>query len=87
MRALTVGTFGGPDALEIVDLPLPEPGDDEVRIRVAAAPAQPVDVGTRAGHYADVPARRSTATRSGGTSPARSTPSAPRSAASPSVTP
>jgi NADPH:quinone reductase len=52
MRAVTVSTYGGPDALQVADLPTPEPGAGDVRIRVAAAPAQPVDLGTRSGNYA-----------------------------------
>jgi NADPH2:quinone reductase len=51
MRAVAVREFGGPEALEVVELDVPEPGDDEVRIRVAAATVNPTDTGLRAGLY------------------------------------
>ncbi|WP_331271884.1 quinone oxidoreductase family protein [Motilibacter aurantiacus] len=38
---------GGPEVLEIVDLPVPQPGPGEVRIRVSAATVNPTDVGLR----------------------------------------
>jgi NADPH:quinone reductase-like Zn-dependent oxidoreductase len=37
MRAVGISTFGDPELLHIADLPVPEPGDGEVRIKVAAA--------------------------------------------------
>jgi NADPH:quinone reductase len=37
MRAVGVTAFGDADVLQIVDLPVPEPGDGEVRVRVSAA--------------------------------------------------
>jgi NADPH:quinone reductase len=37
MRAIQVSEFGGPEVLEQVDLPDPEPGDGEVLVRVARA--------------------------------------------------
>ncbi|HEY1640971.1 MAG TPA: NADP-dependent oxidoreductase [Streptosporangiaceae bacterium] len=49
MRAVIVREFGGPEALEIAEVPVPEPGRGQVRITVAAAAVQPVDVATRAG--------------------------------------
>lgn len=53
MRAVGVSTFGGPDALEVVELPDPQPGPGEVRIRVHAATVNPTDTGLRAGWYGD----------------------------------
>jgi NADPH2:quinone reductase len=51
MRAVGIARFGGPDVLEIVERPVPEPGDGEVRIRVAAATVNPTDTALRAmGH-------------------------------------
>ena len=41
--------FGGPEVLEVVDLPVPEPGEGEVRVRVAAATVNPTDIGMRVG--------------------------------------
>jgi NADPH:quinone reductase len=37
MRAIQQREFGGPEVLELVDLPIPEPGEGEVLIRVARA--------------------------------------------------
>jgi NADPH2:quinone reductase len=44
--------FGGPEVLEVVELPDPEPGEGEVRIRVAAATVNPTDLGFRSGYRA-----------------------------------
>src|ERR1700722_20649744 len=52
MRAVGVRTFGGPEVLEVVELPIPEPGPGEVRIRVAAATVNPTDIGLRSGNAA-----------------------------------
>ncbi|ADI08573.1 alcohol dehydrogenase zinc-binding domain protein [Streptomyces bingchenggensis BCW-1] len=49
MRAAVVRTYGGPEAIEIPEVPRPEPGPGQVRIRVAAATVNPVDLLTRAG--------------------------------------
>ncbi|MDW6061192.1 NADP-dependent oxidoreductase [Streptomyces sp. FXJ1.4098] len=49
MRAAVVRTYGGPEAMETPEVPLPEPGPGQVRIRVAAATVNPVDLLTRAG--------------------------------------
>jgi NADPH:quinone reductase len=54
MQAITVSTFGGPDALEVVDVPIPEPGPGQVRIKVLATPVHPVDLGVRAGFFAEL---------------------------------
>ncbi|MFF7752740.1 NADP-dependent oxidoreductase [Streptomyces sp. NPDC007971] len=51
MRAAVVTTFGGPEAVEIVDVALPEPGDRQVRIEVAAGAVNPVDLALRAGVF------------------------------------
>lgn len=57
MRAVGITRFGGPEVLKIVELPLPEPGDGEVRIRVAAATVNPSDTGQRAGAFGPPPNR------------------------------
>src|SRR6202034_240416 len=49
MRAVVVRTCGGPEALEVIDAPVPEPGRGQVRIRVEAAAVNPVDAATRQG--------------------------------------
>ena len=75
MRAIQLARFGGPEVLEPVDLPTPEPIPTEVRVRVHAAGVNPVDWKTRQG---GARAARSATSRSSwaGTSPAWSTPSA-----------
>jgi NADPH:quinone reductase-like Zn-dependent oxidoreductase len=49
MRAVVVRHYGGPEALEVIDAPVPEPGRGQVRIRVGAAAVNPVDIATREG--------------------------------------
>jgi NADPH:quinone reductase-like Zn-dependent oxidoreductase len=51
MRAAVVRTFGGPEAVEIVETAVPEPGARQVRIKVAATALNPVDAGVRAGAF------------------------------------
>jgi NADPH2:quinone reductase len=53
MRAIFVHRFGGPDALNVVEIPTPEPGPGQLRIKVAAAAINPVDLATRAGHMGE----------------------------------
>lgn len=48
-RAIVVREFGGPEVLEVVDVPAPEPGPGQVRVRTAAAAVNPVDLQTRSG--------------------------------------
>ena len=43
MRAITQYTVGGPEVLELVDVPRPEPAPTEVLVRVGAAGVNPVD--------------------------------------------
>jgi NADPH2:quinone reductase len=49
MRAVVARNYGGPEALEVIDATLPEPGHGQVRIRVEAAAVNPVDAATRQG--------------------------------------
>ncbi|MEV5514261.1 NADP-dependent oxidoreductase [Streptomyces flaveolus] len=49
MRAVVARGYGGPEVLETVMVPLPEPGSGQVRIRVEAATVNPVDLVTRSG--------------------------------------
>ena len=53
MRAVIIRGYGGPDVLELADVPTPQPGTGQVRIRVHAAPVHPVDIATRAGRLAE----------------------------------
>src|SRR6202167_2963579 len=49
MKAVRFSRFGGPEALEIVDLPDPHPGPGQVRIAVRAAGVNPSDWKKRKG--------------------------------------
>lgn len=55
MRAVGLTSFGDPDVLHLVELPMPLPGDGEVRIKVAAATVNPSDVALRAGAFGPPP--------------------------------
>ncbi|WP_003895534.1 NADP-dependent oxidoreductase [Mycolicibacterium smegmatis] len=59
MKAIGVYEFGGPEVLEVIDLPEPQAGPGEVRIRVYAAAVSPTDVLLRTGgHAVRMPGRR-----------------------------
>ena len=49
VRAVGVTTYGGPDALQVVEVPAQELGPTEVRVRVTAATVNPTDTYTRNG--------------------------------------
>lgn len=51
MRAAVVTTFGGPEAVQVVETEVPEPAARQVRIKVAAAALNPVDAGVRQGVF------------------------------------
>ncbi len=51
MRAIQMTEFGGPEVLELVELPVPEPGPDEVLIKVARAGLNFADTHTRTNSY------------------------------------
>jgi NADPH2:quinone reductase len=55
MKAIQLSRFGGPDVLEVVDLPTPVPQAGEVRIRVHAAGINLFEVLMRADRYAVTP--------------------------------
>lgn len=50
MRIIGVTSFGGPEALQLLDVPEPHPGPGQVRIRVHAATVNATDIGLREGH-------------------------------------
>jgi NADPH:quinone reductase-like Zn-dependent oxidoreductase len=50
-RAAVVRTPGGPGSIEIIDVPVAEPGPGEVRVRIAAAPVNPVDLAVARGIF------------------------------------
>ncbi len=49
MRVVGVMEFGGPEAFEVVEIPTPEAGPGQMRIRVHAAAVNPTDTFTRNG--------------------------------------
>ncbi|MGY1814762.1 NADPH:quinone reductase [Blastococcus sp. SYSU D00820] len=49
MRAITYARAGGPDVLELVDRPVPEPGPGEVLVRLALSGVNPTDWKSRSG--------------------------------------
>lgn len=57
MRAVAVNTYGGPEALELVDLPELSAGPGQLRLRVHAATVNPTDTYVRNGDRAAVQAK------------------------------
>jgi NADPH:quinone reductase-like Zn-dependent oxidoreductase len=51
MRAILVEQFGGPDVLQVRDVPLPQPKSGEVLVRVNSAGVGPWDVAQRQGRF------------------------------------
>ena len=55
MQAIEISAPGGPEVLRLVERPVPEPGPDEVLIRVAAAGVNRPDILQRLGAYPPPP--------------------------------
>jgi NADPH:quinone reductase len=51
MKCIQVKEVGGPDAMQLVDAPVPQPGPKEVLVRVAASGVNFIDVYFRVGLY------------------------------------
>ena len=51
MQAVRAHDYGAPDVLKLEEVPVPEPGADQVLIRLKAAGVNPVDWKSRAGMY------------------------------------
>jgi NADPH2:quinone reductase len=51
MRAILMRSFGGPEVLELADLPQPEAGPGEVLVRVTRAGLNFADTHTRTNSY------------------------------------
>ncbi len=51
MKAIRVQELGGPEVLRLEDVPVPDPGEGEARIRVAASGVNFIDVYFRTGAY------------------------------------
>jgi len=52
MKAAFIRQTGGPDVIEYGELPLPEPGDTEVLVKVGAVAVNPIDTYVRSGAVA-----------------------------------
>ena len=55
MKGIQINQTGGPEELIYTDIPLPEPGSDEVRIKIDAAGVNFVDIYFRKGQYPKTP--------------------------------
>lgn len=58
MRSVRIHRYGGAEKLVLEDVPVPEPGPDEILIRVHAAGVNPVDWKIREGHWRDEPKQK-----------------------------
>jgi NADPH2:quinone reductase len=56
MKAIRVHEFGVPEVLRLEEVPTPQPGADEVLVRMHAIGVNPVETYIRAGTYARLPA-------------------------------
>ena len=52
MKAIRVHEFGGPEVLNLEEVPTPKPSSSEVLVRIHAAGVNPYDTYMRAGTYA-----------------------------------
>lgn len=52
MKAIRVGQAGGPEQLRLEDVPVPEPGRNEVLVRIEAAGVNFIEIYQRKGQYA-----------------------------------
>jgi NADPH:quinone reductase len=52
MKAIAIEAYGGPERLQMMDLPIPEVGPDDVLIRIRAAGVNPADINFREGYMA-----------------------------------
>lgn len=55
MRAIQIERFGGPEVLQVVELPKPQPAPSEILVRVAAAGVNFADTLMRSDEYATTP--------------------------------
>jgi NADPH:quinone reductase-like Zn-dependent oxidoreductase len=55
MRAIRIHQYGGPEQLQLEEVPMPVPGPEELLIRVAAAAVNPIDWKLRQGLFLQKP--------------------------------
>jgi NADPH2:quinone reductase len=51
MKAIQIKQTGGPEVMELVDLPIPQPKPNEAVVKIAAAGVNFIDIYNRSGHY------------------------------------
>ena len=51
MKAIQIKQTGGPEVMELVDLPVPQPKPNEAVVKIQAAGVNFIDVYNREGHY------------------------------------
>ena len=51
MQAVRIDRFGGPEVMQLAEVPVPRPADGELLVRVGAASLNPVDWKIREGRY------------------------------------
>lgn len=56
-RVVIASAYGGPEVLQVIDEPVPEPGEGQVRIAVRAAGVNPIDYKLYGGMFGDDPSR------------------------------
>jgi NADPH:quinone reductase-like Zn-dependent oxidoreductase len=54
-NAVVMTGYGPPEVLNWAQVPLPEPGEGQIRVKVKAAGISPTDLALRAGHLKDIP--------------------------------
>ena len=55
MKAIRVHKFGGPEVMQIEEVPTPKPGPGQVLVQILAAGVNPADTYARTGNYAVLP--------------------------------
>lgn len=55
MKAIRIHEFGGPEVLKYEDIPDPQPGSGEIRIKIIAAGVNPMDWKVRIGYISSLP--------------------------------
>lgn len=51
MKAIELREFGGPEVLQLRDVPVPEPGEGQVRVKLVASGVNFIDIYRRSGQY------------------------------------
>ena len=55
MKAIRIHEFGGPEVMKYEDVPEPQPGPGEIRIKIIAAGVNPMDWKVRRGDISSLP--------------------------------